>query len=172
MKSKYKVDSILISSQLILRTVRKVVPLCLIFFFPNFCCFNKRWITILYYYFIISSVVALPFNISDIVEASNYTNNELCYIKYHGISIRDNQGIKGYGIWNFTNGIAVPLLSPVGYTKTVGTKDNFTSLVAQYGIYIYDPSVDYCTVLEEALYKKYLIQKAYIDKHGYLPNCG
>lgn len=78
-----------------------------------------------------SLTTALSLDISDLKTNGNYTTNEICYIRYYGVSIYEEDGNKAYGIKEKPEDRASPLMLKMllrGHWKTTPTCSHVTSL--------------------------------------------
>lgn len=96
----------------------------------------------------------VPFNTGGIVQTNNYTNNEICYLKYYGVAIYDTLGNKAYGLKEKMNVTATPFISGGGFKKMVGSKVEFYRILEQSDLHNYDNKTDYCGLLRTAIERK------------------
>lgn len=93
-------------------------------------------------------------DISDLKVDGNYTENEICYIRYFGVSLHDEYGYKAYGLKMSIDESAAALMGQKNYTGSLQDHAHFEMVLQESAIHNYNESTDYCEQLENAIERK------------------
>lgn len=132
----------------------------------------KMSITTSFYAIFLVSIIcaslanALSLDISDLRTNGNYTTNEICYIRYYGVSIYDDYGNKAYGIKLKPEDRASPLMCQNAFTRPLEDYSFFVHMLQVCENHNYNGTLDYCEELENAIERKAKMYRDYIESGG------
>lgn len=98
--------------------------------------------------------LTIPYPLNDVFSNSNFTDNEICYIRLYGVTILDGESRKAYGLKQDYNTRSTGLLWQEGFEGLKGDRLTFRWVLANSDLHEYDDSRDYCEELTAAITRK------------------
>lgn len=86
----------------------------------------------------------------DIINSEKYNENELCFLKYNGISAEDDGGKFAIGLLD-DDLVPHHFVAEKGYSGSLEERDQFFKIVVESEVNKWSPGADYCELLLNAL---------------------